>query len=157
ARTRLLQGMDRTMANSQQLAMQLNEVIASGDWRLLFTNYEEIRRVTPDDVMRVARLYFKDSNRTVGAFLPDAAPNRTTVPDAPPIDTLLKSYTPDIHVETGEAIDPSPASIEKRIRRNSLVSRSDDQRGFRVALLPKQTRGNRVQAALTLRFGDEHS
>ena len=46
AKTRIVQGMDRTMANSQQLAMQLNEIIASGDWRLLFTNYEELKRVT---------------------------------------------------------------------------------------------------------------
>jgi zinc protease len=154
ARTRLLQAMDRTMANSQQLAMQLNEVIASGDWRLLFTNYEEIRRVTPADVARVAALYFKDSNRTVGTFVPDAAPDRTTVPDAPPIDALLKSYTPDVHVETGEAIDPSPAAIERRVRR-TVLSRAPG--GFRLAMLPKQTRGNRVQALLTLRFGDERS
>ena len=154
ARTRILQAMDRTMANSQQLAMQLNEVIASGDWRLLFTNYEEIRRVTPDDVARVAALYFKDSNRTVGTFVPDAAPDRTIVPDAPPIEALLKSYTPDVHVETGEAINPSPAEIEKRVRRTVL---SNAPGGFRLAMLPKQTRGNRVQALLTLRFGDERS
>jgi zinc protease len=146
--------MDRTMANSQQLAMQLNEVIASGDWRLWFTNYEEIRRVTPDDVVRVARLYFKDSNRTVGTFVPDATPDRTTVPDALPIDALLKSYTPDVHVEAGEAIDPSPAAIERRVTRTVLSSAPG---GFRLAMLPKQTRGNRVQASLTLRFGDERS
>src|SRR5262249_58690064 len=83
ARTRIIQGMDRTMANSQQLAMQLNEVIASGDWRLYFTNYEEIRRGTPDDVMRVARLYFKDSNLTVWGLLRDAAPNTQSLPDDP--------------------------------------------------------------------------
>jgi zinc protease len=154
ARTRILQGMDRTMANSQQLAMQLNEVIASGDWRLWFTNYEEIRRVTADDVVRVARLYFKDSNRTVGTFVPDATPDRTTVPDALPIDALLKSYTPDVHVEAGEAIDPSPAAIERRVTRTVLSSAPG---GFRLAMLPKQTRGNRVQASLTLRFGDERS
>src|SRR6185436_20508873 len=29
--------------------------------------------------------------------------------------------------------------------------------GFRLALLPKGTRGNRVQASLTIRFGDENS
>src|SRR5262249_32376758 len=29
--------------------------------------------------------------------------------------------------------------------------------GFHLAMLPKQTRGNRVQASLTLRFGDERS
>jgi zinc protease len=151
AKTRIVQGMDRGMANSQQLAMQLNEVIAAGDWRLQFTNYEEIKRVTAADVSRVAQRYFKDSNRTVGMFIPEAAPDRTVVPDAPGLDSLLTTYTPSINVDAGEALDPAPASIEKRIRRSTLPG------GLHLALLPKGTRGNLVQASLTLRFGDEHS
>jgi zinc protease len=151
AKTRIIQGMDREFANSQQLAMSLTDVVADGDWRLLFTNYEEIRRVTAEDVTQVTKTYFKDSNRTVGVFLPDSTtPERTNVPAAPAIDALLSSYTPDIKVETGEALDPSPANIEKRIKRSTLPS------GFRLALLPKATRGNRVQASLTLRFGNEN-
>jgi zinc protease len=126
-------------------------VIADGDWRLLFTNYEEIKRVTAEDVTQVTKTYFKDSNRTIGVFVPEAAPDRTTVPAAPTMQALLSSYTPDIRVESGEALDPSPANIEKRIKRSMLPG------GFRLALLPKGTRGNRVQASLTLRFGDEKS
>src|SRR5262245_18041058 len=151
AKTRIIQGMDRTFANSQQLAMQLTDVVADGDWRLLFTNYEEIKRVTAEDITQVAKTYFKDSNRTVGSFIPETAPDRTTVPAAPTVAALLNTYTPDIKVETGEALDPSPASIEKRIKRSTLPG------GIRLALLPKGTRGNRVQASLTLRFGDENS
>ena len=151
AKTRIIQGMDRSFANSQQLAMQLTDVIADGDWRLLFTNYEEVKRVTAEDVTQVAKTYFKDSNRTVGVFIPEQTPDRTTVPAAPSITTLLNTYSPDIKVETGEALDPSPSNIEKRIKRSTLPG------GFRLALLPKGTRGNRVQASLTLRFGDETS
>jgi len=151
ARTRIVQSMDRMMADSQQLAMDLNELIASGDWRLLFTNYEEIRRVTADDVVRVVKLYFKDSNRTVGTFVPDSAPDRTVVPSSPDIDSLLKTYTPDIKVDAGEALDPAPASLERRVHRSSLPG------GLKLALLPKRTRAGRVQASLTLRFGDERS
>ncbi len=151
AKTRIIQGMDREMANSQQLAMSMTEVIASGDWRLLFTNYEEVKSVTAADVVRVAAQYFKASNRTVGVFVPETAPDRTTVPAAPTMDSLLSSYRPNITVEAGEAVDPSPATLEKRIRRVALPG------GFRLALLPKGTRGGRVQASLTLRFGDERS
>jgi zinc protease len=151
AKVRIVQGMDRSFANSQQLAMQLTEVIGSGDWRLLFTNYEQLKRVTAEDVTQVAKTYFKDSNRTVGMFIAEAAPDRTTVPAAPTIEALLTTYKPDIQVETGEALDPAPAVIEKRIQRSTLPS------GLRLALLPKGTRGNRVQATLTLRFGDEKS
>src|SRR5262249_26289062 len=80
---------------------------------------------------------------------PEAAPERTTVPAAPAIEALLNTYSPDIKVDSGEAIDPSPASIESRIKRSTLPS------GFRLALLPKGTRGNRVQASLDIRFGNE--
>ena len=151
ARVRILQGMDRGFADSQNLAMQMTDVVASGDWRLLFTNYEQLKRVTPQDVTRVAQTYFKDANRTVGIFVPEAAPDRTTVPAAPSLTTLLETYKPDVRVEGGEAIDPAPASIEKRIRRTTLPG------GLRVAMLPKSTRGGRVQASLTLRFGDERT
>jgi zinc protease len=151
AKTRILQSMDRSMANSSQLALQMTEIIASGDWRLLFTNYAQLKSVTVDDVVRVAANYFKDSNRTVGVFLPEDAPDRTVVPAAPSIDTLLSTYKPDIKVETGEALDPAPAAIEKRITRVTLPG------GFKLALLPKGTRGGRVQATLSIRFGDEKS
>jgi zinc protease len=67
------------------------------------------------------------------------------------METLLSTYQPKIDVETGEALDPSPASLEKRIQRTTLPG------GFRLVFLPKATRGNRVQASLTLRFGDESS
>jgi zinc protease len=152
AKTRITQGMDRSFANSQQLAMMMTDVVGSGDWRLLFTNYAELKKVTTEDVSQVARTYFRDSNRTVGRFIPESvAPERTTVPAAPSMETLLSLYTPDIKVETGEAIDPSPAAIEKRIKRSTLPG------GLRLALLNKGTRGNRVQASLTLRFGDDSS
>ncbi len=150
AKTSILQRMDRTFANSQSLALDLNEVIASGDWRLLFTNYEELKRVTAEDVTNVAGRYFKDSNRTVATFVPESAPDRTAVPEAPGLDALLKSYTPDIRIESGEAIEPSPAVIEKRIQRSTIG-------GIQVATVQKATRGNRVQATLTVRFGDENS
>jgi len=149
AKTRILQGMDRMFANSQQLAMQLTETAASGDWRLLFTNYEQLKRVTGEDITSVVQRYLKDSNRTIGTFIPDPAPDRAVIPEAPSIDTLLKTYNPEINIDPGEALNPAPAEIEKRIRRTTLND------GLRLALLSKSTRGNRVQASLTIRFGNE--
>ena len=151
AQVRILQGMDRTIADSRRFALRLNDTIASGDWRYYFTTYEAIRQVTLEDVQRVADRYFKASNRTVGTFVAEAAPDRTVVPDGLEMDVLLGAYTPDIDVASGEALDPAPVNLESRIRR-SVVNE-----GLRLALLPKETRGDRVQVSLTLRFGDENS
>jgi len=43
---------------------------AYGDWRRLFKNIEALDRVTADDVQRVARKYFKLSNRTLAYTVP---------------------------------------------------------------------------------------
>ncbi len=150
AKTRIIQRMDREMTNSQGMVLNtLTEVAADGDWRLIFTNYEEIKKVTIADVIRVAKTYFKDSNRTVGMFIPEAAPDRTDVPEAPAMEKLLTEYKPNITVAEGETLDPSPAAVEKRIVRSQLPG------GLRLALVPKATRGNLVDLRITLRFGDE--
>jgi predicted Zn-dependent peptidase len=36
-----------------------------GDWRVMFTGLQDIEKVTADDVQRVAKQYFTNSNRTV--------------------------------------------------------------------------------------------
>jgi zinc protease len=150
-KTRILRGMERGLANSQQIAMTLTSTIADGDWRLYFLNYDQIKAVTPEDVVRVAKLYFKDSNRTVGAFIPTANPDRTVVPDTPDLDGLFKGYKSTLAVSEGELFDPSPANIEKHITRTKLPN------GFKIAMLPKPTRGGSVSATVELRMGDEKS
>ena len=120
AKNSIVQRMDREFTNSQALAMSMTDMAAAGDWRLLFMNYEEIKRATVDDVVRVANTYFKDSNRTVGVFNPEASPDRVNVPESPSIDQLLRDYPTSINVTDGEVLDPTPSSIEKRITRLKL-------------------------------------
>ena len=152
AKTSIIQRMDREFSNSQAMTINvLTEVVADGDWRYLFTNYEEIKSVTPEDVVRVVKLYMKDSNRTVGVFIPEEAPDRTVVPDAPPMEKLLSTYKPNITVNEGEELAPVPAVVENRLVRTTQPG------GLKLALLPKATRGNLVYLALSLRFGDEKS
>jgi zinc protease len=150
-KTRILQGMEQRMTNSQQAALGLSETIASGDWRLYFLNYDQIKTVTPEDVVRVAKLYFKASNRTVGEFIPTADPDRTEVPASPDLDSVFKTYQTAMKVSAGEAFDPSPANIEKHLTRSKLPN------GLKVVMLPKSTRGETVVASLEIRFGDEKS
>ncbi len=151
SRTRIVQGMEEQIRNSQTVARLLSEEIGAGDWRLFFLNYEQLKAVTAEDVLRVAKTYFKASNRTVGEFIPEAAPDRTMVPEAPAIESSLQNFKTSLDMSAGEAFDPSPANIEKRVQRGQLTS------GLHVMLLPKQSRGATVTATLTLQFGDEKS
>src|ERR1700733_1248124 len=148
-KARILQGMEQRMANSQQAALGLSEMIASGDWRLLFLNYDELKSVTPEDVVRVAKLYFKESNRTVGEFIPTVAPDRTEVPASSDLEAVFKNYKTGMTVSQGEVFDPAPANIEQHLARLKLPD------GLKLAMLPKTSRGGTVSAMLRIDLGDE--
>ncbi len=51
-------------------AMLLGQFETVSTWKLLETYVEKIRSVSKDDVMRVAKDYFTEENRTVGILLP---------------------------------------------------------------------------------------
>lgn len=151
AKTTILKNWDLQFRNAERVGLGISEYIAFGDWRLAFLFRDRIRKVTADDVQRVAREYLKPSNRTVGVFIPEAGPSRTEVPQRPDIAELLKDYKGEEQVAQGEAFDPSPANIESRTAKIQVPG------GMELALLPKLTRGNVVSAQLTFRFGDEQS
>jgi zinc protease len=151
ARTTILKNMELTQNDSTRLGLELSEWIAAGDWRLFFLHRDRVRKVTAADVARVASTYLKPSNRTIGLFIPTAKPDRSEIPATPVIADLVKDYKGDAAVSVGEAFDPSPANIESRTTRITLPN------GAKVALLPKETRGDVVVAAMNFRFGDEKS
>ncbi len=151
ARTRLVKEVELTLNSADRVGLQLSEWIGAGDWRLFFLDRDRVKKVTLEDVRRVAAQYLKPSNRTVGVFLPTAKPERAEIPSTPEVAALLKDYKGEAAAAAGEAFDPSPASIESRTTRSELSN------GTKVALLPKKTRGGTVVAAMTLRFGDEKS
>jgi len=148
-KSRLLRGLEQRLTDGQQLGLGLTTPISQGDWRLMFVEHDRIQEVTPGDLVRVARAYFKASNRTVGVFIPDAQPDRTVVPATPDLEQLLKDYKSKLTISLGEAFDPSPANIEGRVVRARLAN------GMRVALLPRKTTGGTASATIELRFGDQ--
>ena len=150
-KTRLLKSIELEMADSQSVALDLSEYYSQGDWRLMFLMRDRIKNVTEADVLRVAKLYLKSSNRTVASFIPTKNPERTEIPATPDVATLLKDYKGAAAASEGEAFDPSPANIESRVTRSTLPG------GMKVSLLPKKTRGGTVEAMVTIRYGDEKS
>ena len=149
ARTRLLNDVERAQLESGQLVSALSENAAIGDWRLFFLYRDQLRKVTIADVQRVAEQYLKPANRVLGMFVPTERPERAVIPPTPDVEALVQNYHGGENVRLGEAFDPSPKNIESRIQRRSLAN------GIQAALLPKQTRGGRTVATLTLHWGDE--
>src|ERR1019366_3797367 len=147
-KTRLARGLEQQLTDAQQVAMAMTTPVSQGDWRLLFVQHDRIAKVTPEDLVRVAKAYLKDSNLTVGVFIPDPAPDRATVPNAPPLSSFLTNYKSSITVSRAEEFDPTPANIEKRVVRSKLAN------GMKVAMLPKKMAGGTVSVAIELHFGD---
>ncbi|GAB3643667.1 M16 family metallopeptidase [Spirosoma arcticum] len=151
AKTKILSNIDLMFKQVDRLGLQLSEYMAAGDWRLVFLYRDNVRKVTPADVARVAKAYLKPSNRTVGLFIPDQKPDRADIPDAPDVMSLVKDYKGEQMVAAGEAFDASPANIDARTKRGQEAN------GLKYALLPKSTRGNSVNMQIQLRMGDESS
>ena len=150
AKARMLKDFDLLLNSSDRVGLQISQWAAMGDWRLMFLYRDNIRKARPEDV-NAAKYYFKTDNRTVGVFIPTAQPNRTEIPGAPNLEAMLTGYKGDATLSAGEAFDPSPENIDKRTQRVSLPG------GLKLAMIPKSTRGNVVQADLRLQFGDEKS
>jgi zinc protease len=107
--------------------------------------------VAADDVARVAKAYLKDSNRTLGMFIPTKTPDRAEIPTAPDLAATLKDYKGGAAMAKGETFSPTPANIESRATRAKLPG------GARIVMLPKKSRGGNVMATVRLDFADEQS
>ena len=147
-KTRLARNLEQQLTDAQQVAMGMTTPVSQGDWRLMFLQHDRIQQVTPEDLVRVTKAYIKDSNLTVGVFIPDPAPDRATVPNAPTLSSFLTNYKSSITVSRAEEFDPTPANIEKRVVRSKLAN------GMKVAMLPKKMAGGTVSVAIELHFGD---
>jgi zinc protease len=151
ARTALLNDFDKVQNETAPFVRALSEFAAIGDWRLFFLYRDRLKKVELADVQRAAERYLKSANRVLGQFIPSAEIDRADIPAVGDLDKDLAGYTGGESVRLGEAFDPSPANIQKRLQTRNLSN------GIRAALLPKKTRGGRVVASLTLHYGDEKS
>jgi zinc protease len=148
ARRQILKARELAAADANQTAVRLSEAIAQGDWRLYFLSRDRVEQVTPEQVKQAAAKYLTTSNRTVGIFVPTSQPERTPVPSAPSIASLVDNYKGRDIASTTESFDVSPLAIERR------VSRPESVEGVKLALLPKKSRGDLVQVHLTLHYGN---
>ncbi len=151
AKTQWLNDWDKGFNDPERLGVALSESIGNGDWRLYFLDRDRMRALGVADVNRVARTWLVPDNRTVGLYLPAEKPLRAPVPALIDAAAMLKDYRGQAEVAAAEAFEATPANLQARRQTFTLAS------GLKVALLPKGTRGHRVEARLQLRYGDEPS
>ncbi len=149
AKTTLLTDVELMFNKSDRVGLTLSEFIAQGDWRLVFLYRDNVEKVTSEDVDRVAKLYYKSSNRTSGTFIPDATPDRAVIPANPDVAALVKDYKGKAVMAAAEAFDPAPANIDSRTKSGELKG------GAKYSLLKKSTRGSSVNVNITLRIGTQ--
>lgn len=148
-RAATLKELELAMADSQELAVELSEFAALGDWRTLFAYRERVEKVTVADVQRVAKTYLKRSNRTVGRFVPTKQIDRAPLTETPDVAAYVKDIEGGDTKPQGEAFAATLDNIEARTTRSELKG------GIKAALLPKQTRGGKVVLSLALHWGDD--
>ena len=150
AKLQNLKQLEDAYRNTARTGFLISEYIALGDWRMFFINRDNMEKVTAKDVERVAKAYFKPSNRTIGIFVPEAKPDRAEIPPTPEVSALVDGYKGKAQMAEGEVFDPTFANIDARTKKGMAGS-------AKYAFLSKKTRGNTVVANMTLRIGDAQS
>jgi zinc protease len=151
AKDNLLKNFNIVYNNSEDVGMLLSEFIAMGDWRLFLNYRDNVEKVKPADVDRVALAYLKPSNRTIGKFIPEKSPERAFIPPPPDLKEMFKDFKGKQALESVATFDATPKNIDAKTKRGTISG------GAKYALLSKPTRGNVVKMEMTLRIGSEAS
>ncbi len=147
AKTLIVNAINRRLLDAHGVAMSLTDAIAAGDWRLGFAMRDWIGEVTPADVDRLARAILVQSNRTSGRFIPTAQAVRAPVHQVADLDTLLKDYRGRPPAVDADTFAMTNAEIDARTQASILPG------GMKLAILPRATKGERVNGTLRLRWG----
>jgi len=151
AKNELLKQFENTYNKTIDLSVALTENIGAGDWRLFFIDRDNIEKLTLSDIQNVAKKYYLQSNRTWGRFVPENNTERVKVSDTPDITVLTNGYKGKALEENKATFETSVANILKTTEIGKLAS------GGQYALLEKPSKGDKIEARILLRVGDEKS
>ncbi len=181
ARASMLAGQRAMFRNSEAMAMSLSEAVASGDWRLLWMQRELLAQITLEEVHKIAATYLVQSNRTSGLFLPvpagstQARAPQSRAPDAAEMNQLITGAinsealravsTPASGLKDSQNRDLPAIPVKKdapsfTITHEAMAKHTTQGRltvngkpGLKVAVMTRQSKDDRVQGALRLRWG----
>ncbi|NJB86481.1 zinc protease [Lewinella marina] len=150
AKDGILKNFELNQRDANRVGLLMSGYIAQGDWRLGYIYRDRVEQVTQADVVRVASQYFKPQNRTIGRFFPVAEPDRAVIPEVNDLEAITADYQGREAIAEGEEFDPSYENIDSRTVSGTL-GRS---KNIEYMLLPKETRGNSVNAQLRFNVGN---
>ncbi|THH40481.1 M16 family metallopeptidase [Neolewinella litorea] len=150
AKDGILKNFELNQRDANRVGLLMSAYIAQGDWRLGYIYRDRVEQVTQADVIRVAQQYFKPQNRTIGRFYPVAQPDRASIPEVNDLEAITKGYEGREAIAEGEEFDPSYENIDSRTVTGTL----GDNNNIEYMLLPKETRGNSVNAQLRFDLGN---
>lgn len=143
---------------SFSMANNINEWIAMGDWTYYVNYVDNIKKVTPEDVQRVAQKYLVEDQSTVGYFIPKVPGGGNTSTGSSSLYKMpdMKNYyhSPDEEsAVSGDDVfgyeDAAKTEIAKNIRDKNV-------RGVRVISL-KTSLENVITITGSLAAGDAYS
>jgi zinc protease len=150
AKLKWMTNWEQSFSNPETVGIVLSESVALGDWRLFFLKRDWVQAQTLADLQRVAEQYLVADNRTLATYLPTDKPQRAPAQAQVDVAQTMQAFKPQAAAAKVEAFEATPANIDARTQTFTLG-------GLKAALLPKGTRGDAVQAVLTLHFGDQAS
>ena len=112
------------MADSQEIAVELSEYAALGDWRTLFAYRNRVEKVTTADVQRVAKTFFKASEshaRRASSRRRTSSARRST--ETPDVAAYVKGIEGGEVKELGEVFIATLDNIEARTKRTRAQGR----------------------------------
>lgn len=151
AKNELLKQFENTYNKTINLSISITECIGAGDWRLFFIDRDNIEKLTVADIQNAAKKYYLQSNRTWGHFIPEATSERTKVNDTKDIAALVNGYKGKAMEANTSTFETSVSNIVKSTQEGKLAS------GGKYALLEKPSKGDKIEARMILRMGDEKS
>lgn len=116
--------------SSFSIAGEIGQAVSAGDWTLFPSYLERVQAVSPEDIRRVARLYFDPEGMTVGSLIQGKTGKKR--PSAPGLRDSPEEAA------TGEAKPISPRPETAGLRKNDLKI------GLQDRMLIKNAKGVRV-------------
>jgi len=151
AKTSLLKDIESLQNNTIGTAINLTEIIGSGDYRLGYLHRDNVENLTVEDIKRVAKKYFKDNNRTVGLFIPtkDEVRVKPTEFLNTDINTLVKDYTGKEKSQDIREFAPTIANLEQNYTSGQLSN------GLKYGIIDKDLKGEKVNISIQIPVGNQ--